>query len=339
MSSSTRSTVVELRAHNVGQVVVFFTMSIVCMVLIFACVAAPVMDAFFGTFLRSAVVRDGTEVTYSIGESRPEQLVTTNAFGTWALVDPRALQLHKTQSAVPGVVMRPVIADYVFKPLLALAPLVIVFGIVLAGVLTILLPAGMGFLRQKVEREILYLLDRLAINVYGEHSNDEIRKLIKNITNADLRVLHELADSLNISFTEIELLRGALRWQQSSGFTRLLNSHAAIKFYMREHFTIQYSNTVLGLVYMGAAILIIVIGIRGLKFLPASDPSVVLGALGLEFMLLVTYAVMLMYGKPEDEPVQSLQQTSLNNVTAVDSNTEQLIRAFLAVRRDRNNNG
>lgn len=339
MSHSSRSTVVELRAHNVGQVVVFFSLSIVCAVLIFTCVAAPVMDAFFGTFLRSAVLRDGTTVTYSIGETRPEEVVTTNAFGTWALADPRALELQKKEHTLTGVIPRPVRADYVFKPLLALAPLVVVFGVVLGGVLTILLPAGMGFLRQKVEREILYLLDRLAVSVYGEHSNDEIRKLVKSISSADVRALHDLADSLKISFSEIELLAGALKWQQSEGFTKLFHSHAAIKFYMREHFTIQYSNTVLGLVYMGAAILIIVIGIRGLKFLPASDPSVVLGALGLEFMLLVTYAVMLMYGKPEDEPALTTTGSSAAGITAVDSSTEQLIRAFLGVRRNNKRNG
>jgi len=88
---------------------------------------------------------------------------------------------------------------------------------------------------------------------------------------------------------------------------------------------------VLGLVYIGAAVLIIVIGLRGLKFLPATDPSVVLGALGLEFLLLITYAAMLMYGRGEES---SADETRIGGGHAVvDADTEQVLRAFLNVNR------
>jgi hypothetical protein len=101
---------------------------------------------------------------------------------------------------------------------------------------------------------------------------------------------------------------------------------------MREYFTDRYSNAILGLVYIGAAILIIVIGIRGLKFLPATDPSVVLGALGLEFMLLITYAVVLMYGRTE-EPSHAAGATHGDSSISLDADTQQLLRAFLATPR------
>jgi hypothetical protein len=105
-----------------------------------------------------------------------------------------------------------------------------------------------------------------------------------------------------------------------------------VKFYMREYFTDRYANAVLGLVYIGAAILIIVIGIRGLKFLPATDPSVVLGALGLEFMLLITYAVVLMYGRTEEVGGEHSRGDGVA-AGAADADAEHVLRAFLAVRR------
>ena len=93
---------------------------------------------------------------------------------------------------------------------------------------------------------------------------------------------------------------------------------------------------------MGAAVLIIVIGIRGLKFLPATDPSVVLAALGLEFMLLITYASILMYGRTEESTgirVASVSGGGGDGMAdlEMDGDTEKLLRAFLAVKRSPDN--
>ena len=207
-------------------------------------------------------------------------------------------------------------------------------GFVLASLLTTFLPAGVGFVRQKIEREILNALDRLAWSQYGEHTPDEIKRLTQDIVTADIRRLHDLAAIYGIPYSELELLRNALRWRNADAFRQLISVHDGIKFYMREYFTDRYSNAVLGFVYIGAAILIIVIGLRGLKFIPGSDPSIVLGALGLEFMLLITYAVVLMYGRVEEggEAVRMALAESTGGDER-DADTEQLLRAFLATPR------
>lgn len=90
--------------------------------------------------------------------------------------------------------------------------------------------------------------------------------------------------------------------------------------FMVYKFIPQYSNNVQGLVYMGAAFLIIIVGLRGLgevagnlKIVPAImlegkklSPNWVMGALLLEFSLLMIMAVVTMF-TPEDslfeEPV------------------------------------
>ncbi|HPN38755.1 MAG TPA: hypothetical protein PL041_10145 [Melioribacteraceae bacterium] len=92
------------------------------------------------------------------------------------------------------------------------------------------------------------------------------------------------------------------------------NPKTAFGKYMVYEFIPNYSNNVMGIVYMGAAILIIVVGLRGLgkvagnlavvpSFLIGSDgkidPSYVMGALFLEFFLLVILATVTFF-TPED---------------------------------------
>jgi len=330
MSATTRSKYVELTEHTTQQVLLFVSLIITSCVVLMLYVATPTMESFFRSFLRSEVLHDGQKVVYRISENRPQEIIETHTVGTWALVDEKsALQIAER----PDV---PVTAEYIFKPLISLAPIVIVGSILLAAIITTLLPPGIGLVRQKIEREILNVLDRLAWSIYGEHTAEEIKTLSKDITNADVRKLHDLAEIYGVHYTDLELLQRALKWRVSNGFSKLIHVHDGVKFYMREYFTDRYSNAVLGVVYIGAAMLIIVIGIRGLKFLPASDPSVVLGALGLEFMLLITYAAVLMYGRQEDQGGFELTRNKdVGSTTALagDADAEQLLRAFLGVKR------
>ncbi|GMV52280.1 MAG: hypothetical protein D8M52_02945 [Chlorobi bacterium] len=73
-----------------------------------------------------------------------------------------------------------------------------------------------------------------------------------------------------------------------------------LKLYMSHHFTEKYSNNVTGLAYGGAAILIVIIGIRGLKFIPATKPSLILAAISLEGSMLALLAFTLLYTEEEE---------------------------------------
>jgi hypothetical protein len=77
---------------------------------------------------------------------------------------------------------------------------------------------------------------------------------------------------------------------------------------MKFHFVELYSNTVTGLAYAGAAFLIIVVGIRGLKFIPAIKPSPILFALGVEFSMLCLLALTLMFTEEEERTDRILKQ-------------------------------
>ena len=345
MAATTRSRVVELSEHSPVQIMFFWLVGIVASASLFLFVAAPALDAFFESFLRSEVIRDGTAVTFSISENRDNEIVETGMLSNWALVDPASRSAYKQpilMKGEDGIRVRPEYhAEYIFKPVIGLAPLVLVGGFLFAALLTAILPGAGGYLAQKIEREILVVLDQLAFSQYGEHTPEEIASLTKELARADARQLHDLSSLYGVPFADLELLQQAIHWRDAGGFSRLTRTHDAIKFYMREYFTDRYSNTVLGLVYMGAAVLIIVIGIRGLKFLPATDPSVVLGALGLEFMLLVTYAAILMYGRSEETSplTQAGSAGALRDDSAVDADSENLLRAFLAVPRRKGGQG
>ena len=330
---TTRSRVVELSEHSPVQVFGFVGIALGVATLLFMFVASPLLELFFENFLRSAVVRDGSAVVYRIAENRQDEILVTSPYTTWALVDPFTVgRLPSVRVDDQGTLVQPSYrAEYVFRPLIALAPFTLVGGFAFAALLTTLLGGPLGFLSQKIQREVLVALDRLALAQFGEHTPQEVQQLQKDLLRADVRRLHDLADVYGVSFSDLELLQQAVLWMEASGATRIRRSLVAIKFYMREYFTDRYANTILGLVYMGAAVLIIVI--RGLKFLPATDPSVVLSALALEFMLLITYAAVLMYGRTEESPGLRIQGVGSGAASEGDRESEQLLRAFLAIRR------
>ena len=132
----------------------------------------------------------------------------------------------------------------------------------------------------------------------------------------------------------LQYLQKAVIWRDSGLFYKLFNLNDGIRMYMRSYFTVKYGNSVLGLVYIGAAILIIIVGLRGLKFIPPSQPSLVLMALGLEFTLLMVYAMNLMYSKEDEQEggrIEPRKSESLLNLGDFDSSREieSLLRVFI----------
>jgi hypothetical protein len=253
-------------------------------------VITPSLELFFEKFLHAKVIRDGTTVVYKVsGLNRMEKAVT-DEYMHWAIsLDDMPLRSQAT-----------VEAEYIFNPVTSLIPVIFAISLGMAGFLTTLLPQKLGLLRQKIEREIVNSLDKIARAIYGEHTDAELKEIIESLKTSDVRELHDYAEGIGMHYTDLEALQRAVAWREQPLFMQIAKAHDGIKFYMRQYFTVQYSNAVLGLVYIGAAVLIIIIGIRGLKFIPPSEPSVILFALGLEFVLLVAYAVTLLYSKQED---------------------------------------
>ncbi len=92
-----------------------------------------------------------------------------------------------------------------------------------------------------------------------------------------------------------------------------------LRLYMAHHFSHKYANNVTGAAYGGAAVLIIAVGVRGLKFIPAARPSFILGAIFLEFALLSLMAVTLFYTEEEERMDKMLKRMEDANRSQLDA--------------------
>lgn len=81
-----------------------------------------------------------------------------------------------------------------------------------------------------------------------------------------------------------------------------------LRLYMSHHITEKYQNMVTGFAYGGAAFLIVAVGIRGLKFIPATKPSFILLAIFLEFTMLSLLAFTLIYTEEEERMDKMLKK-------------------------------
>ena len=303
LQASNRKEYFELSKHTSLQYIVYAAMIVSVVSFLHIIIAMPMMDVFFTSFMHADVASDGEVLEYRIAEGAPKDEVVTNLFTNWGIVERIAGMENEPNK------MR--VARYLFNPTLALLPLILFIGVAISTYVVSFLPKSIGLFRQKIQREIMNMLDTISISLYGEHTDSEILDLRTRVIDADIRDLHDLAKEYKISVDEMKNLQGALLWQEAtSPFESFIRTQVALQFYMRSYFSIQYANAILGMVYMGAAVLIIIIGIRGLKFIPSSEPSVILFALSLEFILLIVYAIMLIFSPKEDEREQNASSSS-----------------------------
>jgi hypothetical protein len=108
----------------------------------------------------------------------------------------------------------------------------------------------------------------------------------------------------------------------------------ALRLYMSHHFTEGYANTVTGLAYFGAAILIIIIGVRGLKFIPATRPSLILGAIFLEGAMLALMAFTLLYTQEEermDRMLKKMEDANRNQLDTLEDVSKDMHKVAVAL--------
>lgn len=131
----------------------------------------------------------------------------------------------------------------------------------------------------------------------------------------------------------IRSLQRARAWQENH--LRLLSG---IRLYMSEHFAVNRSNNVQGFAYAGAGLMIVVIGLRGLRFIPASRPSLIVASISLECVLLFALGLTLFFQREEGSSAESLKRIENNtqNVALVMSSVgnEAMQRAIMDAIRE-----
>jgi hypothetical protein len=283
------------------------------------------MQSFFEQFLNSKVYNNGQSLPYLLGAQTP--IKKTSYIFLWA-VDMYAKTPYESR--------------YWFEPVLSLCLPSAIVGLGIAVLVSTLLPQKVGYVRHGIEREVISLIEKISIHKYGVHTENSYNEIVDELLRISQRDLYTYVDEWNINIEDLKVLHKAVKFLNSSLPYQVLHINDGINAYMRYYFTVKYSNTILGFVYIGAAVLIIMIGLRGLKFIPSTQPSFVLFALGLEFSLLITYAVTLMYSRNEDEVEREMHnqrnqkgKSSVQELLGNSREVENLLRVFLHTKKQR----
>lgn len=197
-------------------------------------------------------------------------------------------------------------APVMLQPWMTFGIFSIFFGFVASIVVTSMLPRQIGYISNKIEREIVNVVDRIDEQTGDKVSREEIERITAPNSKDDLSPIEKEFGPVIVN--EIEDVRAAKRWKRN----RVLFTKG-LRLYMTRHFAEKYGNNVQGFAYGGAAILIVVIGIRGLKFIPPTQPSVLLLAISLEFTMLLLLAITLFYTEEEqrmDKLIRNLEESS-----------------------------
>lgn len=296
----------ELAQSSSTQVIVFYLLIIINSLIAFF-IFIPLFKSLIGEFLNGEV-RDNHElITVSIHDEPQFNRVTEAEDWQDAMKAIMANQRIPLARTTPysswGVDLNVGSAEavrYWINPILAISIPSAIVGIILTVFLTSWFPTKIGMFRRLIEREIVYSLDNICFRKNGYYSENENHEIAQSLLKSDIHLLHVYEKDWSIPIDNLKILILSLKWQQGSILYKFLNPLKGMTLYLRLYFTEKYSNPILGYVYIGAAMLIIIIGLRGLKFIPATHPSLVFFALGLEFSLLLFYAFTLIFSKPED---------------------------------------
>jgi hypothetical protein len=277
--------------------------------------------SFFNKNLHGEIHKTAEEyvTTYIEAKGKDPKMQTTDPYFNWAI------DLYKDT---------PSESRYWFNPFLIVFIESAFLGLLVAIFITTILPYEYGLMRQKVEREVSNIIDNIEYIKHGFHSTDGQKEIVKELLNLNSYNFQEYSKEIEFHSDDLRVLIKAIKWRESNIWEKILHFNSGIQVYMRFHFTAKYSNAVLGFVYIGAAFLIVIIGLRGLKFIPPNEPTYVMFALGMEFTMLVVYAITLIYSKQEEEmemenKTREAAASTLGTELGDSREVEKLLRVFI----------
>ncbi|MFW6276695.1 MAG: hypothetical protein ACOC2K_03355 [Bacteroidota bacterium] len=195
IKKKTRQTYFELAEHNTLQISVFMILLISGTIICFY-FALPFIEFVIVDFLNGEVYNSGEEISYMKESAEPVN--ETSYLFSWAI----DIYLNTPQES-----------RYWFNPALSLSLPSAIFGLAIAVGLTSLLPQNLGYMRQKIEREIVNQLDKILLLKKGYHSDEGHEEILDELLHADLRDLHEYEQIWGISIEDLKILSRGIRWQ------------------------------------------------------------------------------------------------------------------------------
>lgn len=180
---------------------------------------------------------------------------------------------------------------YYIRPWVAFGPIILFLAVIVAFLASLFIPGSL--IHEKLKREKIRLRAQIEKQCQAHQQNFDALLAMETEEREEAIRLSSLPE---VTAVEMDDLRGIQEW-----FRRVrLNPFLPIRFFFRYRISQTYGNVIQGFVSGGAAILIFVIGLRGLKIIPAEEPSIILMALSIEFILLLVLMLTFMGSMQEE---------------------------------------
>jgi hypothetical protein len=210
---------------------------------------------------------------------------------------------------------------YFINPYVAFFPVYVFISFVVAFLFSIYAGGNLGMLHHKFVREY-ERLEALLRKQFEAHQQDFDRAI--RMTDLDREKLIQASTLPDIITTEVDDYINARRW-----FEKLKrNPFVPLMFYFRYRISANYSNIIQGIVTGGAGVLIFVIGLRGLSLIPKEEPSPILMALSLEFILLMVLMISFMGSGKEERLDRIIKELEVEQRDAITKQTESIESAL-----------
>ena len=207
---------------------------------------------------------------------------------------------------------------YFVNPYFAFLPLHIFLASLVAFLISMFLPStNLAWVRGKLMREY----DRVGSLLEKQFRAHDVD--FQAILNADRDRREQMLRYTTLPqvvLSEIEDFNSVRRWVNGE----TANPFIPVTFYFRYRISASYGNLIQGLVSGGAAILIFVIGLRGLKLIPQEEPSLILMALSIEFILLIVLMVTFAGSAQEERLDRVVKELEAEQRDAIKQQTEAL---------------
>ncbi len=204
---------------------------------------------------------------------------------------------------------------YFINPYVAFFPLYLFISFIAAFLFSVFAGGGLGLLRGKIRREY-ERLGALLRKQYEAHKVDFDATIL--LPEAEREVVIRQSALPDIVTVETGDFLSIREWVEG----RTSRPIIPLRFYFRYRISTAYGNLIQGLVSGGAGILIFVIGLRGLKLIPSEEPSIILMALSIEFILLMVLMLTFMGSAQEErldrivKELEAEQRDAINEQTA-----------------------
>lgn len=207
---------------------------------------------------------------------------------------------------------------YFVNPYFAFFPLHIFLAGIVAFLISMFLPVGsLGWIRGKLMREY-ERVGSLLEKQFAAHDVDF--EAILNAAADRREQMLRFTTLPQVVLTEVEDFAALRRYVNGDS----ANPFIPVTFYFRYRISASYGNLIQGLVSGGAAILIFVIGLRGLKLIPQEEPSLILMALSIEFILLIVLMVTFAGSAQEERLDRVVKELEAEQRDAIKQQTEAL---------------